>query len=116
MIPLDDSALSSALVSGFVELSAWERPQLVDVDDYIDQPLLDAYTRINEIIIPAKDRLLRSGFLMEAPVLAQSAAMLVWKKGIDMDTLAAQVKVSLGSLARLIQKEKYLKRQLFFCL
>ena len=50
---------------------------------------------------------------MEAPILAQSAAMLAWKKGIDMDTLAAQVKVSLGSLARLIQKEKYLKRQLY---
>ena len=48
MIPLDVSALSSALVSGFVELSAWERPQLVD--DFIDQPLLDAYTRINEVI------------------------------------------------------------------
>ncbi len=111
MIPLDDSALSSALVAGFVELSAWERPQLID--DFIDQPLIDAYTRINEVIIPAKDRLLRSGFFMEAPILAQSAAMLAWKKGIDMDTLAAQVKVSLGSLARLIQKEKYLKRQLY---
>ena len=110
VIPLDDTSLSSAVVAGFVECSVGGKPRLVD--DFVEQSLLDAYAKINDVTKPFDDRLLASGILMPGPSLAQSAVSLACEKGIDLDVVASKAEVSLGSLVKLIYKERYLKQQL----
>lgn len=110
VIPLDDSALSSAIVAGFVECCDRDRPQLVE--DFIEQSLQDAYANIEEVLKPLKDHLLRLGVLVPGPFLAQSAVTLAWEKGKNPNTIQGKAGISMGSLMRLIYKGRYLKRQL----
>jgi len=110
VIPLDDSSLSSAIVAGFVEHFDSDRPQLVE--DFIEQPLRDGYAKIDEVIKPLKDQLLRLGLFIPGPFLEQSAVMLAWENGVNQDTILEKARISSGCLTRLVLKGKYLKRQL----
>jgi hypothetical protein len=109
-VPLSDPSLSIAMVGGFADCAPGQGPRLVP--KFLTRDLEQGMARLIEFLSALQEQTLRWGKVVKKPIAAQSAAVMAWNQGEDLEYLAAETGMTPGALTSLIEQSALLMERL----
>ncbi len=109
-VPLSDPSLSIAMVGGFADCAPGQGPRLVR--KFLTRDLEQGMARLAEFLSTLQEQILRWGKVVKKPITAQSATVMAWNQGEELEYIAAETGMTPDALTSLIEQSTLLVERL----